>query len=59
MGINHQHIRRVWEYGTPKLLEQLLNHIGRAGRDGDRSFCTLICKPQYVNRERTRNLHIP
>ena len=49
MGINHQHIRRVIEIGSPKLLEQLLNHFGRAGRDGEESSCTLICKPQDFN----------
>ena len=46
MGINHQHVRRVLEIGPPKLLEQLLNHFGRAGRDGERSTCTLVFLPQ-------------
>jgi hypothetical protein len=49
MGINHKRIRRVIEYGPPRLLEQLLNHFGRAGRDGKESICTLICKPQDFN----------
>jgi superfamily II DNA helicase RecQ len=49
MGIDHQHIRRVVEIGSPKLLEQLLNHFGRAGRDQKESICTLICKPQDFN----------
>ena len=37
------------ELGAPKLLEQLLNHFGRAGRDGRESTCTLIYKPQDFN----------
>ena len=49
MGIDHQRIRRVVEIGSPKLLEQLLNHFGRAGRDGGESICTFICKPQDFN----------
>ena len=33
MGIDHHGIRRVLEYGSPKSIESLLNHFGRAGRD--------------------------
>jgi superfamily II DNA helicase RecQ len=33
MGIDHPNIRRVIEIGSPKSMESLLNHFGRAGRD--------------------------
>lgn len=49
MGINHPRVRRLLDLGPPKLIEQLLNHIGRAGRDGLEATCTLMCKPSDFN----------
>ena len=34
LGVDCKHIKRVINYGTPGTLEELLQELGRAGRDG-------------------------
>lgn len=48
MGIDKANIRRVIHYDLPKSLEGLSQEIGRAGRDGKSSDCTILGNLDHI-----------
>ena len=52
MGVDIPDIRYVYHYDMPGSLEAYWQEVGRAGRDGHRSWCTLLFQPHDVRQLR-------
>lgn len=48
-GIDRADVRRIFHWGLPKNVEEYVQQIGRAGRDGEPALCELLWNPMQPN----------
>lgn len=50
MGINFPNVRTVVNYGPPREVEEFVQEIGRAGRDGQSALAVLLYNGQHLRK---------
>ena len=58
MGVNKNNVRQIFHYGIPPTIEEYMQEIGRAGRDGEVAHCYLLYnqKDISISRFKERNM---
>jgi superfamily II DNA helicase RecQ len=54
LGIDYPHVRYVYVLGSAYGLDNLIQMFGRAGRDGEKSFCCYYFKNNYLAKSDSR-----
>ena len=50
MGVNVKDIRYVVHYGPPRCIEDFVQEIGRAGRDGEKAVSALFFQGKHPKK---------
>ena len=50
MGVNFKDIRYVVHYGPPRCIEDFVQEIGRAGRDGEKAVSALFFQGKHLKK---------
>ena len=58
MGVNKNNVRQVFHYGIPPTIEEYVQEIGRAGRDGQIAECHMLYNQKDISLDRFRERQI-
>ncbi|MGJ7922927.1 RecQ family ATP-dependent DNA helicase [Neobacillus sp. LXY-4] len=56
MGIDKGNIRQTIHYGIPGSLESFYQEAGRAGRDKNKSYCTVLYSPDHLDEVQLQSI---